>query len=307
MVQLGAMKLSKILVPTDFSGCREPGLRTGTRARARRERRAPRAASPPVPDPALSLASAAGRGELQRSRTPARRVHGPGPRRSADAARAPRRGRASGVRVQSVIEERFEPYEAILQKASEWGPDLILMGTHGRQGLDKILDGKRRRAGAPPGGAERHARVARTRRSTESATRQAPSSFPWTSVRTLSGRSGSRAFSRSERAGPRCISFMSSSSCTRPSPRRALEPHSRPTPELKDKYREALTQMLGDTPGRRQGRQGHGRGGDSLVAREARRSRLIVMGAAGIRRSNDFCSGSVSEKPRGSPRFPSSS
>ncbi|MFP5042796.1 universal stress protein [Parasediminibacterium sp. JCM 36343] len=42
--------------------------------------------------------------------------------------------------VTTFIEEGV-PYEAILKVASEWGADLIVMGTHGRQGLEHLFMG----------------------------------------------------------------------------------------------------------------------------------------------------------------------
>jgi len=51
------------------------------------------------------------------------------------------------------IERRFEvggATETILQTAADVRADLIVMGTHGRTGLERFLMGKRGRAGRPP-------------------------------------------------------------------------------------------------------------------------------------------------------------
>jgi nucleotide-binding universal stress UspA family protein len=49
-------------------------------------------------------------------------------------------GRApEGVAVETAIEERLEPREAILKIAADRKMDLIVMGTHGRRGLDRLM------------------------------------------------------------------------------------------------------------------------------------------------------------------------
>jgi nucleotide-binding universal stress UspA family protein len=48
--------------------------------------------------------------------------------------------RAAGFQVHVVIEEG-EPKTTILEKAAEWGADVIFMGSHGRKGIDRFLIG----------------------------------------------------------------------------------------------------------------------------------------------------------------------
>ncbi len=46
-----------------------------------------------------------------------------------------------GLQVEFSTSRAFSPYEAIAEKADEFSPDLIVMGTHGRGGVGKLLLG----------------------------------------------------------------------------------------------------------------------------------------------------------------------
>jgi nucleotide-binding universal stress UspA family protein len=48
--------------------------------------------------------------------------------------------RASGFNVMSTLEEG-DPKSTIIDVASEWNADLIVLGSHGRKGLDRYLMG----------------------------------------------------------------------------------------------------------------------------------------------------------------------
>lgn len=48
--------------------------------------------------------------------------------------------RSAGFRAYAVTEEG-EPKTAILEKAAQWGADMIFMGSHGRKGIDRFLLG----------------------------------------------------------------------------------------------------------------------------------------------------------------------
>lgn len=51
-------------------------------------------------------------------------------------------GRApAGVEVETSIEETLEPVEAVLKKVETWKPDLLAVGTHGRAGIEKLVMG----------------------------------------------------------------------------------------------------------------------------------------------------------------------
>jgi nucleotide-binding universal stress UspA family protein len=50
------------------------------------------------------------------------------------------RGKAAGVKVIPVVKEG-EPHEAIIKQAKESNADLIIMGSHGRKGISRILMG----------------------------------------------------------------------------------------------------------------------------------------------------------------------
>jgi nucleotide-binding universal stress UspA family protein len=55
-------------------------------------------------------------------------------------ARAARRLQAAGVRTSTVVCEG-DPRDAILGAAASWKPDLIVVGSHGRKGIDRFLLG----------------------------------------------------------------------------------------------------------------------------------------------------------------------
>jgi nucleotide-binding universal stress UspA family protein len=48
--------------------------------------------------------------------------------------------RSAGFQAYAVTEEG-EPKTAILDKATQWAPDVIFMGSHGRKGIDRFLIG----------------------------------------------------------------------------------------------------------------------------------------------------------------------
>ncbi|MCS6945749.1 MAG: universal stress protein [Sutterellaceae bacterium] len=49
--------------------------------------------------------------------------------------------RAAGVQVETVVAKSFAPYEAIIEAATQYGCDLIVMASHGRRGLNAVLLG----------------------------------------------------------------------------------------------------------------------------------------------------------------------
>jgi nucleotide-binding universal stress UspA family protein len=69
--------------------------------------------------------------------------------------------RKAGLEVDSAIREA-DPRSAIVDEASEWGADLIVMGSHGRTGLKRLLLGSV--AGSVVSHAPCSVEVVRTRR-----------------------------------------------------------------------------------------------------------------------------------------------
>ncbi|MEP7304384.1 MAG: universal stress protein [Acidobacteriota bacterium] len=55
-------------------------------------------------------------------------------------ARAAQRLRAAGFSTTTAVREG-DPQHAILECAAEWHPDLIVLGSHGRRGLDRLVLG----------------------------------------------------------------------------------------------------------------------------------------------------------------------
>jgi nucleotide-binding universal stress UspA family protein len=47
----------------------------------------------------------------------------------------------AGYKVQTVVEEEGDPRAKIIDRAAHWKADLIVMGSHGRKGLDRFLMG----------------------------------------------------------------------------------------------------------------------------------------------------------------------
>jgi nucleotide-binding universal stress UspA family protein len=48
--------------------------------------------------------------------------------------------RAAGFQAVGLVREA-EPKKAILEYSQEWGPDLIILGSHGRKGLERVVLG----------------------------------------------------------------------------------------------------------------------------------------------------------------------
>jgi nucleotide-binding universal stress UspA family protein len=55
-------------------------------------------------------------------------------------ARAGQQLQAAGFQTSTIVREG-DPRHAILDVAAEWDPDLIVLGSHGRKGLDRFLLG----------------------------------------------------------------------------------------------------------------------------------------------------------------------
>jgi nucleotide-binding universal stress UspA family protein len=47
----------------------------------------------------------------------------------------------AGYKVQTVVEEEGDPRVKIIDRAAHWKADLIVMGSHGRKGLDRFMMG----------------------------------------------------------------------------------------------------------------------------------------------------------------------
>lgn len=201
--------------------------------------------------------------------------------------------RMQDVEVDAFIEASRDPFEAIMDRVAEIQPDLIVMGTHGRTGAEKVLIGS----------------VA------EKVLRHAPCD-----VMTL--RADSAVFGGEDAFGPILVpvDFSDYSARAVVAARRLLtavggsvcllhvvEPVHAPfqpggfvsrlkaDPSLADKYRTALEGMRDGTTGKVMVAEGNV-AGRILEVRQHTQAKLVVMGTRGLSGLKHFLRGSVAEK-----------
>jgi nucleotide-binding universal stress UspA family protein len=202
----------------------------------------------------------------------------------------------SGVELKSAVEDRFEPYDAILQKAKEWKTDLIVMGTHGRRGLDKLLMGSV--ASAVLHRSEQDVMLVRADSELFASGAAAPDAGPILVpvdfsdhsqralglARLLAGRHGATV------QLVHVVELLHT-----PFQAGGLSSRFEESPALQSKYEEALREMLGSTEGGVTVAEGTVTG-EILWWREKLNARLVVMGSRGLSGLKHLILGSVAEK-----------
>ncbi len=135
------MKLERILVPTDFSEAADKAFEQavalakggGVQIRVLHRLASPLPILPAAPYPGLGNFEELGT-MVEQYMTEAKR----GAEESLEklVASAP-----ADVEIETALEERLDTVAAIEKAVSEWSPDLLAMGTHGRSGFNKLLLG----------------------------------------------------------------------------------------------------------------------------------------------------------------------
>ena len=202
--------------------------------------------------------------------------------------RAPR-----DVVLSTAIEDRFEANEAILRQAREWKADLILMGTHGRRGLDKLLIGSV--ATSVLHRAEQDVMLVRADSEIFAAGPDGgpilvPVDFSDHSQRALGL---ARVLASRYRATIELVHVVEL--LHTPFQAGGLSSRFEDSPALREKYEEALREMLAGTEGGTHVAEGTV-AGEILWWREKLGARLVVMGSRGLSGLKHLLLGSVAEK-----------
>jgi nucleotide-binding universal stress UspA family protein len=197
-----------------------------------------------------------------------------------------------GAKVEIALEENIEPHEAILEKARSWNADLIVMGTHGRGGIEKLLMGSV--ASKVLHRSDRHLMLIRSDSVLFGAEKDAgsilvPVDFSPHAHRAL-------AFARflASRYGASLHLLHVVELLKTPLEPGGLSSQLEKMPGLREKYTEALRDMLGETKGDVTVADGSPAGG-VLWWREKLGSRLVVMGSRGATGLERLLVGSVAE------------
>jgi nucleotide-binding universal stress UspA family protein len=287
-----AMKLTKILVPTDFSDAsrrafeQAVALASGHDITIHLLHRMPSPIPLFSPTPGVGGGSYAEIGRLLEDYT--KELKRDAEEKLAQMAS----GTPKGVSVVSSLSDSMEPHEAVLRKAKELEADLIAMGTHGRQGLDKLLMGSV--AARVLHHAETHVMLLRADSALFGADSRGPVLVP-VDFSDYSHRA--LAFARLIASSYGCSIHLLHVVELLQTPLKPAGLTSRfeEEPGLKDKYLEALKDMLGDTEGEVTVAEGS-IAGEILWSREKLGAELVVMGSRGLSGLAHLLIGSVAEK-----------
>jgi nucleotide-binding universal stress UspA family protein len=196
------------------------------------------------------------------------------------------------IRIETAIEDNIEPHEAILRKAGSWNADLIAMGTHGRTGLDKLLMGSV--ASKILHRSDRNLMLLRSDSILFASEKDAGSILVPVDFSDHSQRALALARYLSSRHGSSLHLLHAVELLRTPLEPGGLSSQLEKTPGLREKYLEALRDMLGETPGDVTVADGSPAGA-ILWWREKLDARLVVMGSRGITGLERILVGSVAE------------
>lgn len=286
------MELSRVLVPTDFSDAARRAYEQALALSLSGEVEILLFHSLPSPIPMFSpmgeagLAGLAEVGPLLDNYT--QRLREDAARLIADLKSKAR----ANVSVETAIEETLEPHAAILAKAQSWNADLIVMGTHGRGGLEKLLMGSV--ASKLLHRSDRHVMLLRSDSTLFASEKDAgkilvPVDFSSHSHRALAF---ARYLSSRYRASLHLLHVVEL--LHTPLKPGGLSSQLEETKGLREKYLEALRDMLGETPGEVTVADGSPAGG-ILWWREKLDARLVVMGSRGLTGLERVLVGSAAE------------
>lgn len=200
----------------------------------------------------------------------------------------------AGLAIEVAIEESLEPYEAVLHKASEWKADLIVMGTHGRRGLDKLLMGSV--ASAVLQRTEHDVMLLRADSEIFALGKDPGVILVPVDFSDYSHRALHRARAVASRFGASVHLIHVVELVHTPFKPGGLSSRFEEQPELRDKFRTALKDMLGDTPGDVTIAEGSTVAGEILWWREKLGARLVVMGSRGQAGLKHLIVGSVTDQ-----------
>lgn len=197
-----------------------------------------------------------------------------------------------GARVETALEENVEPHEAILRKAQSWNADLIVMGTHGRGGFEKLLMGSV--AARVLHRSERNVMLLRSDSILFPSEKDGGSILVPVDFSPHSHRALALARHLSVRYGAALHLLHVVELLHTPLKPGGLSSQLEETPGLREKYLTALRDMLGETPGEVTVADGSASGG-ILWWREKLGARLVVMGSRGITGLERLLVGSTAE------------
>jgi nucleotide-binding universal stress UspA family protein len=201
--------------------------------------------------------------------------------------------RKGGLEVECSVGLSLGAYEAIMNKIEELRPDLIVMGTHGRTGVSKLL------MGSVAEKILRHAPCNVMTLRADSSIAGEENGFGRVLVPVDFSDYSQRALRVARQLIAEAGGTLHLVHVVEPShsPFRTGEPTSRllEDPTLASKYKVALDSMLGMSPGGIRVTEGHV-AAQILVVRDSLDASLVVMGTRGLSGLKHFVLGSVTEK-----------